>query len=133
MATEAPAAPRPATRARPSGPQAERKRELLTYWLYRTAERFINALPRGLVLPAAAAVGNVAYDLGGPKRQLLHENLSRPLRLPEDDRRVRRAARRAFRNYAKYLVDMMRIGELEDAEARRLVQIENPELLDEAR
>ena len=32
--------------------------------------------------------------------------------LDPGDRRVRAAARRAFRNYAKYLVDMMRIGEL---------------------
>jgi lauroyl/myristoyl acyltransferase len=62
------------------------------------------------VLPAAAAVGNVAYDLAGSKRGLIRENLARPMGLPPEDRRVGRAARRAFRNYAKYLVDMMRIG-----------------------
>ncbi|MBA3587249.1 MAG: hypothetical protein H0W41_06390, partial [Chloroflexi bacterium] len=48
----------------------ERRRELLIYWLYRAAERVINALPRWVVLPAAAAVGNVAYDLAGPKGRL---------------------------------------------------------------
>ena len=117
---------------RPAQPR-ERKRELLTYWLYRAAERVINALPRRLVLPAAAAVGNVAYDLGGPKRQLLHENLARPLGLPADDRRVARAARRAFRNYSKYLADMMRIGSLTERDAQRLVSLENVHLLDEAR
>jgi lauroyl/myristoyl acyltransferase len=111
----------------------ERKREIATYWLYRTAERAIAALPRGLVMPAAAAVGNVAYDLAGPKRQLIHENLAHPMRLEPDDRRVRAAARRAFRNYAKYLADMMRIGDLSAAAAAELVRIENIEVLGEAR
>jgi len=114
------------------GPTTERKREVITYWLYLAAERVINALPRGLTMPAAAAVGNIAYDLAGPKRDLIAANLARPLGLPPDDRRVRRAARRAFRNYAKYLVDMMRIGELSPAQAGELVHLENLEMLKEA-
>ena len=97
----------------------------MAYWLYRAAERLINLVPRRLAMPAASAVGNVAYDLAGPKRGLLHANLARPMGLDPDDRRVRAAARRAFRNYAKYLVDMMRIGELSEAEAHDLVEIED--------
>ena len=116
----------------PGGASTERKRELLTYWLYLAAERLINALPRGIVLPAAAAVGNVAYDLAGPKRHVIHENLAHPMGLEPGDRRVRAAARRAFRNYAKYLVDMMRIGELSPDAAADLVHIENVEVLDQA-
>ena len=111
----------------------ERLRERLTFWLYRGGERIISAIPRGLTMPAAAALGNVAYDLAGPKQQLIAENLSRPMRMPADDQRVRHAARRAFRNYAKYLADMMRIAELTEEDARRLVSIENVEILDEAR
>jgi lauroyl/myristoyl acyltransferase len=113
--------------------RGERRREQVTFWLYRGGERLIGALPRRISMPAAAAVGNVAYDLAGSKQRLIAENLSRPMRLPADDPRVRQAARRAFRNYAKYLVDMMRIGELTEADARRLVSIENVEILDEAR
>ena len=120
-----------ADRSAPAVP--ERKRELLTYWAYRAAERVINSLPRGLVLPIAAAVGNVAYDLAGPKRDLLHANLAHPLGTVTTDRRVRSAARRAFRNYAKYLIDMMRIGEMGEREAADLVHIENLELLRAAR
>ena len=116
-----------------NGAATERKRELLAYWLYLAAERVINAVPRRLVLPVAAAAGNLAYDLAGPKRQLIHENLAHPMGLDADHRRVRSAARRAFRNYAKYLVDMMRIGELSPAAAADLVHIENAEVLDEAR
>ena len=97
LATDSPAASPAIPRGRPSAGQGERKREVLTYWLYRAAERLISAVPRGLVLPAAAAVGNVAYDLGGPKRQLLHENLARPMGLPPTIRasRAPRGARSA--------------------------------------
>jgi phosphatidylinositol dimannoside acyltransferase len=111
---------------------SERKREIVTYWLYRAAERVIASLPRWIVLPAAAAVGNVAYDLGGSKRRLIHENLAHPMRRPAEDAAVARAARRAFRNYAKYLVDMMRIGDLTEAQAADLVRIANIEILREA-
>lgn len=128
--TPAPAAGAPARRD--AAPGSERKRELAAYWLYRAAERLINLVPRGLAMPAAAAVGNVAYDLAGPKRGLLHANLARPMGLDPDDRRVRAAARRAFRNYAKYLVDMMRIGELSEAQARDLVEIEDLGVLRDA-
>ncbi|MGH2379957.1 MAG: lysophospholipid acyltransferase family protein [Candidatus Limnocylindria bacterium] len=111
----------------------ERKRELVTYWLYRAAERVLSALPRAVVMPAAAAVGNMAYDLAGSKRDLIHANLAHPMGAEQDDRRVKRAARRAFRNYAKYLVDMMRIGGLSSEAAAELVRIENVEVLARAR
>jgi KDO2-lipid IV(A) lauroyltransferase len=114
-------------------PTTERKRERLTYWAYLLAERVINSLPRGLVMPAAAAVGNVAYDLAGAKQQVIHENLARPMRLDPDDPRVRRAARDAFRNYARYLADMMRLAQITPEQIRDLVAIANLEVLTEAR
>jgi len=110
----------------------ERRRELLTYWAYRAAELVINALPRGIVLAVAAAAGNVAYDLAGDKQRLVRENLARPIGLPADHRRVRRAARRAFRNYARYLVDVMRLSGHPAEEIGRLVGIENIGILWEA-
>lgn len=113
--------------------RTERKREVLTYWLYRAGEAVIGALPRGLTMAVAAAVGNVAYDLAGPKRGLIHANLARPLGLDPDDRRVKRAARRAFRNYAKYLVDIMRMPQLTEERSRELVRIDRLELLRDAR
>ena len=129
--------PLPRTLRSADGPtddaRGERKREVATYWAYRAAERVINSLPRWVVMPAAAAVGNVAYDAARAKRELIQANLARPMGLRHDDDRVRAAARRAFRNYAKYLVDMMRIGEVTDAEAAELVHIENIEILRDAR
>ena len=105
---------------------------MVAYQLYRAAERLINLLPRRLAMPAAAAVGNVAYDLAGSKRDLIRANLAHPMRLDPGDPRVAAAARRAFRNYAKYLVDMMRIGELTADQARDLVRIEDVGVLRDA-
>ena len=110
----------------------ERKREALTYWLYRAAERVIATLPRALSMPAAAAVGNLAYDLAGPKRGVVHDNLAHPMGLDPGDPRVKAAARRAFRNYAKYLVDMMRIGDLSTEEAAVVVNIDDVSVLTDA-
>jgi KDO2-lipid IV(A) lauroyltransferase len=106
---------------------------LVTYWGYRLGESAINVLPRGLVLPIAGLIGTATYRLAPAKARLTRENLAHPMGLPADSRPVRAAARRAFRNYAKYLADVMRIGELTDAQAAELVAIENIEILHEAR
>ncbi|MGI8871280.1 MAG: lysophospholipid acyltransferase family protein [Candidatus Limnocylindria bacterium] len=111
----------------------ERLRERLIYWAYRAGERVLNTLPRSVTLPIAASAGNLAYDVAGPKRELLHANLAHALRTGQDDPRVARAARRAFRNYARYLVDMMRLAGLTDRDAQRLVSIDNIEDLRSAR
>jgi KDO2-lipid IV(A) lauroyltransferase len=111
----------------------ERRRELLTYWAYRAGEALVGALPRRLLMAAGSAAGNVAYDLAGEKRRLLHENLGHAMDLPPADRRVHAAARRAFRNYGKYLLDVLRLSGTDPAEIDRLVTIENIECLPEAR
>ncbi len=125
---DAEAAPAPA----PSD-AGERTRERLTHWAYLAGERVINALPRSLVMPVAVAAGNVAFDLAGAKRDVVRGNLSRAMVRPPDDPAVGRATRRAFRSYAKYLADVMRMASLTPEMAEQLVQIDNIEILDEAR
>ena len=104
---------------RPRAAAGERRREALTYWAYRLGERIINFLPRWLVLPLAAAAGNAAHDLTGDKRSVVRANVAHALHLPADHPRVLGAARRAFRNYAKYLVDVMRLSTLTAGEVGR--------------
>ena len=111
----------------------ERTRERLTHLAYRIGERVINILPRSVVLPLAAAAGNAAFDLAGSKRDVVQGNLAHPMAGDPQDPAVRRAARRSFRAYGKYLVDMMRMAEMTPATAERLVRIDNVEVLDEAR
>jgi phosphatidylinositol dimannoside acyltransferase len=112
---------------------AERRRERAIFWGYRAAERLISAAPRGVALAVAAALGNVAYDVAGRKRELVVGNLEHSLSANGDGAAASRAARRAFRNYAKYLVDVMRLSSLRAEEAAALVTIDNIEILDEAR
>jgi KDO2-lipid IV(A) lauroyltransferase len=118
---------------RPRATSGERRREQLTYWAYRLGERVINFLPRWLVLHLAVAAGNAAHDLTADKRAVVRGNVAHVMHLPADHPRVRRAARRAFRNYAKYLVDVMRLDTLTAEQVHELVEIDNLELLDEAR
>ena len=119
--------------AAPAAGGAERKRERLAFWAYRAGEAAISALPRGLILPISAAAGNAAYDLAGDKRDVVRQNLATAMGLPLDDPRVGRTARRAFRNYARYLADVMRLGAEEPEDVGRLVDIANIDILWEAR
>jgi KDO2-lipid IV(A) lauroyltransferase len=111
----------------------ERTRERLAFWAYRVGEAAIGALPRGVVLPVAAAAGNLAYDLAGDKQDVVRANLARALGLPVDHRKVHRAARRAFRNYARYLADVMRLAEETPDDIGAFVEVANIEVLHEAR
>ena len=111
----------------------ERLRERLIHTSYLAGERVISALPRGLVMPMAAAAGNAAFDLSSAKVEIVCDNLSRPMGLPADHPRVRHAARKAFRSYGKYLADVMRMPALTPDVVDRLVTIDNIEALYEAR
>lgn len=121
------------TRRQAVGGGGERTRELLTHWAYRVGERVINTLPRSIVLPLAVLAGNAAYDLSGSKRAVVRRNLSRPMGLPPDHPSVHRAARRAFRAYAKYLADMMRMPTMTPEVTERLVHVEGVEVLEQVR
>ena len=110
----------------------ERTRERLAFWAYRAGETAIGALPRGVVLPVAAAAGNLAYDLAGDKQDLVRDNLARVMGLPASHPKVARAARRAFRNYARYLADVMRLADETPEDIGAFVDLDNIEILWEA-
>ncbi|HEX6654785.1 MAG TPA: lysophospholipid acyltransferase family protein [Candidatus Limnocylindria bacterium] len=115
-----------------SAPPIERTRERLAFWAYRAGETAISALPRGVVLPVSAAAGNAVYDMAGDKRDVVRQNLAHVMGLPAEDPLVHRAARRAFRNYARYLADVMRLAGEEPEDVGALVDIANIEILWEA-
>jgi len=121
------------TKREAASPDGERTRERLIHWGYLAAERVIGAVPRSVVLPLAAAAGNAAFDVSRPKVEIVCDNLSRPMGLPADHPRVRRAARRAFRSYGKYLADVMRMPALTPHVVDQFVTIDNIESLYEAR
>jgi KDO2-lipid IV(A) lauroyltransferase len=59
--------------------------------------------------------------------------MARALGLPADDPRVARAARRAFQNYGRYMVEVMRLPVLDPADARERVTFRGWEDLAAAR
>ena len=132
MPASSPASVTTTVRGTGGAPPVERSRERLAFWGYRAAEAAISALPRGLVLPVSAAAGNAAFDFAGDKRDVVRDNIAHVLRLPPDDRRVDAAARRAFRNYARYLADVMLLAGEEPEDVGALVDIANIEILWEA-
>lgn len=107
----------------------ERAREWFAYWSYRGAERLLGALPRELVVPAAAAISNGAYDVSGAKGAVVRANMAQALGIPVSDPRVHRAARRAFQNFGRYVAEIMRLPATDPAWARSQVTFDGWERL----
>lgn len=99
------------------------------YWIWRVAAAVAQRLPSALVYPLAVTLGEIAYLSWTTKRRIAKRNFSVVLGLPVTDPEVARTARRSFRNFAKYLVEIMRFPRLKTEDFERLVQIEGMEHL----
>jgi KDO2-lipid IV(A) lauroyltransferase len=99
------------------------------YWLWRVAAALAQRLPHALLYPVAVGLGEAAYVLWGAKRRIAKRNFSRVLGRPDGDREVARVARRSFRNFAKYVVEIMRFPTLRPEDIERQVVIEGWENL----
>jgi phosphatidylinositol dimannoside acyltransferase len=76
---------------------------------YRFASWLLRTLPAG---PTGAVLGlgsQASYLLWPKKRAWSNRNFGHVLGLPPDDPRVRRVALRAYREYGRYLVELMRV------------------------
>ena len=76
---------------------------------YKATSWLLGVLPPG---PARVVIGGfsqVSYLLWPAKRRWSNENFGHVLGLPPDDPRVRRMALRAYREYGRYLVELMRL------------------------
>lgn len=99
------------------------------YWLWRVAAGLAQRLPQRVVYSLAVAFGEAAYVAWGAKRRIAKENFARVLDRRADDREVAAVARRSFRNFAKYVVEIMRFPRLGPGDLERLVAIEGWEHL----
>ncbi len=79
--------------------------------------------------PVATALGDAAYLAWGTKRRIAKENFAHVLDRPARDVEVARVTRRSFRNFAKYLVEIMRFPRLRPDDLDRLVRIDGMEHL----
>jgi KDO2-lipid IV(A) lauroyltransferase len=93
----------------------------MIYWLHLAGRRVAAVLPLGVSYRVAEAGGWGVYWLWPAKRRNAVANLQRVL--GADAHQAGRLARAAFRNYGKYLIDMMRLSgwQLRDIEQRLVV------------
>jgi KDO2-lipid IV(A) lauroyltransferase len=94
------------------------------FWGWRLGATLAQRLPSWITYPAAVIGGEVAYLLWVGRRRIAKENFAIVLALPAGDREVARVARRSFRNFAKYLVEIMRFPRLETEDFERLVSVD---------
>ena len=96
----------------PNGKTGPRFVERAAVTGYRATSWLLGALPPG---PARAVIGRlsqVSYLAWPAKRRWSNQNFGHVLGLPPDDRRVRQMALRAYREYGRYLVELMRLPSL---------------------
>lgn len=103
------------------------------YWVWRIAAAVAQRLPSAVLYPLAIVLGEMAYLIWGAKRRIAKSNFSVVLGLPVTDREVAGTARRSFRNFAKYLIEIMRFPMLSPEDFERLVKIDGWEHLQRAR
>ncbi|MDE3111932.1 MAG: lysophospholipid acyltransferase family protein [Chloroflexota bacterium] len=94
------------------------------YWLWRAVAALAQRLPQRVLYPVAVALGEFAYLAWGTKRRIAKQNFSHVLDRPVGDRAVARVARRSFRNFAKYVVEIMRFPRLGAEDLEHLVAID---------
>jgi len=90
------------------------------YWLHRIGAPLARLLPLWFTYGVASIVAPAVFLLWSEKRENAIRNMERVLGPDCHDGEARRLARRVFVNYAKYLVDMLRLTgyRLDDLERR---------------
>ncbi len=88
---------------------------------YRATTWVLRVLPVGFARAVIGTLTQTSYLAWPAKRRWSNDNFGHVLGLPPDDPRVRRLALRAYREYGRYLVDLMRLPGLPPDEVGRLV------------
>jgi lauroyl/myristoyl acyltransferase len=90
---------------------------------YATSVWVVAHVPQGLARWVIGTGSRAGYLLWPTKRAWSNANFARVVGLPPGDRRVRSLALRAYKEYARYLVETMRLESLSPDEAiRRVIQ-----------
>jgi lauroyl/myristoyl acyltransferase len=93
---------------------------------YRSASWLLRTLPAGPTGTVLGLGSQGSYLLWPTKRAWSNRNFGHVLGLPPDDPRVRRLALRAYREYGRYLVELMRVPHMSQDEILRLMEPLDP-------
>jgi Kdo2-lipid IVA lauroyltransferase/acyltransferase len=80
--------------------------------LFDLLRRTVPRVPAHVAMGLAVITGGITYRTAGTMRATAHHNMAGLLGLPEDDRRIRRAALGAFCTLARNYVDMLAVPTL---------------------
>jgi KDO2-lipid IV(A) lauroyltransferase len=107
----------------------------IAFWAWRLGAALVQHLPARLVYGGAVLFGEIAYLGWRTKREIAKHNFSIVLGRAPTDPEVARVSRRSFRNFAKYLTEIMRFPSLHPRDLERMVSIDPRSLayLQEAR
>jgi KDO2-lipid IV(A) lauroyltransferase len=94
------------------------------YWSWRVAAALVQRLPTRLVYSGAVLGGEIGYLVWRRRREITKNNFAVVLGRPAEHPEVARVARRAFRNFGKYLTEIMRFPSMGRAELHELVTID---------
>ena len=95
--------------------------EKLAVTAYAAATWLVARVPADLARWVIGTASQAGYLLWPTKRRWSNENFGHVAGLDPDDRRVRRLALAAYREYARYLVEIMRLESLSPEHAELLV------------
>jgi len=76
---------------------------------YRATSGALQRIPTGVSLPIARSIFLGGYWAWPQKRHIIEANAARVLALPEEHPDVKRLARRMYRTYAEFVVELMRL------------------------
>jgi len=95
--------------------------EKLAIYAYRAGAWIMGQLPVPLARAIVSTMLQTSFVLWPQKRGYVNENFAHVLGRPAASREVRRKALAAYRSYARYVVELMRLPRLSDDEAQALV------------
>ncbi len=100
---------------------------------YRVAEWTLGHLPPRLAWTVGGWIAQAGYVLWPKKRRWVNRNFAHVLGVDPHDPRVRRLALAAYRNYARYLVELMRLPSLPYEQAARQIDPHGLDTFEEIR
>jgi KDO2-lipid IV(A) lauroyltransferase len=102
-------------------------RDFLLFWGWRIGSLLAQRVPLAVAYAVSALVGDIVYVVWRSRREIAKHNLAAVLRRDPEEHEVAHTARRSFREYSKYIVEIMRLPRLSDADLDELVEVEGAE------
>lgn len=92
--------------------------------MYQGTAALVQRLPQRLTYAGAVVTGELTYLAWASRRRITKENFAVVLGKPHDHPEVARVARRTFRNFAKYVTEIMRFPKLGIEDFAKLVHLQ---------